>query len=392
MYYQDTVIDYSIRPKTLSPRLTNNIRTITPKRKTTVNSMSLDRTSRTSTVRPMSIDRASSPKSMSLDRTSRTSSARPMSLDRNSIIRPVDANGRPISSAELNRLTAAPISVDPIRSRTLTSKPSIQGYQIQKELGRGAFGVTYLALNPAGQQVAIKQIPFTSETDRLLIEEEVSALQAINQTGCQYVVCYEGVIFDDQNAYIVTEYLKGQELFKYMQANPVIKPQLLRPLMLQLILGLKQIHDAGFAHRDIKPENIILADGFVAKYIDFGLACYEGLCDGPAGTIAYMSPEMLVNWNVNRSFDHSMKATQAHDIWSLAVIFYEFANGLNSLGEVLYDAAFNFNYRFPKANYRLDAGEISEFIDWMMQVDPKLRPNITEVLGHFIQTVLTRPF
>jgi Tol biopolymer transport system component len=90
----------------------------------------------------------------------------------------------------------------------------------------------------------------------------------------------------------------------------------------QISDALAAAHARGIVHRDIKPENLVLRpDGYI-KVLDFGLARQAGAdrADGGIeGTLGYMSPEEVLQRPI----------TAASDIFSLGIVLYELASGIN---------------------------------------------------------------
>lgn len=94
----------------------------------------------------------------------------------------------------------------------------------------------------------------------------------------------------------------------------------LRFVLIEILQGLKYLHDLGIVHRDIKLENIMITDDGRPKLIDFGLSAVvnvdEKVIEG-MGSIAYCSPEII----------HHQPYSFPTDIWSLGVVMYTLMTG-----------------------------------------------------------------
>jgi len=71
-------------------------------------------------------------------------------------------------------------------------------------------------------------------------------------------VFYKESIQTKTHLYIITELVKGKDLFEYVREHGAIKEDLAAKVIRQLILGVKHLHDVGIVHRDLKPENIMI--------------------------------------------------------------------------------------------------------------------------------------
>ena len=209
-----------------------------------------------------------------------------------------------------------------------------ENYKITRELGKGTFGVTYLGLdNRTKRPVAIKTIDIEKSklkgaaTDN--IYAEIDTLKILSNTDhphkeyiVKYLESFEDTFNGASTIFIVSEYINGVSLYDYIKINSTysLTPNLLWPLISQLLLGLQYIHFMGYAHRDIKPDNIMLTNDNNIKYIDFGLACLSecnkskcvNTCRGTPGTPYYMPPEYVTGI----SLIDKIVTTQAKEVFS----------------------------------------------------------------------------
>ena len=200
-------------------------------------------------------------------------------------------------------------------------------YEIIGELGRGAMGVVYRAVDPViGRNVAVKTIRLSEEGTGLTRPELLSRFQTEARaagllTHPNIVVVYDA---GEENGlyYITMELVEGrsvQALLDNGHEFPV--PRLLR-IMEQTCNALQFAHERNIVHRDIKPANIMLTADDTVKVTDFGTAkiLQFGTVQQTThvmGTPSYMSPEQVKGRPVDgRS-----------DIFSLGVMFYEMLTG-----------------------------------------------------------------
>jgi len=195
-------------------------------------------------------------------------------------------------------------------------------YTIIGEIGRGAMGVVYKAVDPViGRTVAIKTIRFDVYTQPELREEAQQrflreARSAGNLSHPNIVTIYD-VGEDEGMAYIAMEYIEGQSLEAHLASKKKYSLEESVRLILEVADGLDHAHRKGIVHRDVKPGNILIdADGR-PRIVDFGIARVTASTlthtSVLLGTPSYMSPEQVAG----------QKVDQRSDIFALGVILYE---------------------------------------------------------------------
>lgn len=164
-------------------------------------------------------------------------------------------------------------------------------YEIKSVLGRGAFGVTYLALDKnLDQLVAIKEYfphdfssrdsgftvhPSTGESREMYewgLNRFIREAQTLAKFKHHNIVRVMSVFELNNTAYMVMEYEQGEELSRLYKKNKNLTEQELLNIFLPMLEGLKLVHEAGFIHRDIKPANIYIREDGSPVLIDFGAA------------------------------------------------------------------------------------------------------------------------
>ena len=166
-------------------------------------------------------------------------------------------------------------------------------YKIEKILGQGGFGITYLSTHVSlGKNVVIKEFFMQGYVVRnqdgtiaaqSLGEQEYSNYKARFLDEARMLAKFDGnrnIVgvtdhFEEQNtAYFVMPLLKGHDLGQIIKAAPRgrISEKEVRAILPQLSNALMDIHSQGVLHRDIKPENIIMTEKGDTILIDFGAA------------------------------------------------------------------------------------------------------------------------
>jgi hypothetical protein len=200
-------------------------------------------------------------------------------------------------------------------------------YEIVGELGRGAMGVVYKAMDPViGRTVAVKTIRLSEEGTGLSRPELLTRFQTEARAAGLLTHPNIVVVFDageeDGLYYITMELVEGKSLQTMLDGGHAFPlPRTLR-IMEQTCSALQFAHERNVIHRDIKPANLMLTADDTVKVTDFGTAkiLQFGTVQQTAhvmGTPSYMSPEQVKG----RAVDGRS------DIFSLGVMLYEMVTG-----------------------------------------------------------------
>jgi eukaryotic-like serine/threonine-protein kinase len=138
--------------------------------------------------------------------------------------------------------------------------PTIPGFEIEREIGRGSMGVVYLATDEKlGRRVALKVMPGAHSEDsqgRKRWHEEARAFSRVRHSNV--VSLYETGVADSW-LYLVLEYIPGGTLKKRLVGS--VPQELAAGLLAKIATAVAQIHTAGLLHLDLKPSNILIDSG-----------------------------------------------------------------------------------------------------------------------------------
>jgi WD40 repeat protein/tetratricopeptide (TPR) repeat protein len=203
--------------------------------------------------------------------------------------------------------------------------PTIDGYEILAELGRGGMGVVYLAQQILlGRPCVLKMILAGAYANdeavvRFLAEAEaVACLQHPNIVQIYHIGEVDGL------PYFELEFVAGGSLDQRLTGIPW-PARKAAELIEGVACGVAEAHRMGIIHRDLKPANILLAGGGVPKITDFGLAKSlakeSGLTrtDSIMGSPGYMAPEQAEG--------KSKEVGTLADVYAVGAILYDLITG-----------------------------------------------------------------
>jgi len=197
-------------------------------------------------------------------------------------------------------------------------------YVIVEEIGQGAMGVVYKAVDPLiDRTVAIKTINLDLSKEELAnfekrFQREVQSAGKLNHPN---IVTVYDVGRTEGVAYMAMEFLEGKELREILDSGVVLPIEKVVHIATQVAEGLGFAHEHGIVHRDVKPSNVMVLKNGLVKITDFGIAQMSSATRTISGMVMgspkYMSPEQVVGQTVDgRS-----------DIFSLGVMLYEMLTG-----------------------------------------------------------------
>ncbi|MFI9625098.1 protein kinase [Streptomyces sp. NPDC052042] len=205
-------------------------------------------------------------------------------------------------------------------------------YQLLRRLGHGGMGEVWEALDTRlNRKVAVKGLldrgAVGTDKQAQLMKRARREAEAIARIKHQNVVAVHDRVETDSQVWIVMELLNAHSLADLLHVEQQLTVVRTARIGLQVLRGLRAVHDAGVVHRDVKPHNVLFRPDEFAILADFGIATFDGavpvtLSGELVGTVKYLAPEL---------FDHAsgrpQPATPASDLWALGITLYEMVEG-----------------------------------------------------------------
>lgn len=264
----------------------------------------------------------------------------------------------------------------------------LSDYRLDRVLGHGGFGITYLATDLSlDQRVAIKEyyprefavrdstmtvLPTGSSEDRdnfswglERFREEARTLARFSHPN---IIAVRRLFEANGTSYIVMDFCEGEPLDALIRREAPLSAGLLEGLFTALLDGLEQVHAAGVMHRDIKPANIFIRADGIPVLLDFGAARQALVSHSRSMT-------SLATAHYAAFEQYSTRGNQGAwtDIYGLAATLYHAATGekpLDAPDRILEDKLVSLSIRaagqYPRG--------LLQAIDAGLEVRPESRP------------------
>jgi len=251
---------------------------------------------------------------------------------------------------------------------------TISHYRILEELGGGAMGVVYKALDiRLKRQVALKFLPPGLTRDAEARQRFIHEAEAASALDDPHVcTIYDIDQTEDGRVFIAMALYEGGTLKKHIQRGPMPLEDVIA-FSEQIARGLATAHEAGIVHRDIKPANVMITTRKEVKIVDFGIAKLSTQADLTGtglslGTVQYMAPEQ---------FQGQVDARA--DLWALGVTMFEMLTGRRPFEGATSMEVMNAVLHSPTPALRKSRSDVPE--DLAAIVDRALQKNPAQRIG-----------
>ena len=254
-------------------------------------------------------------------------------------------------------------------------------FKIISKLGEGAYSTVYKVKRNVDNNIyALKKVKLLnlSEKEKQNSLNEVRLLASIKSN---FVISYKEAFFDEKDSTlgIVMEFADGGDLYQkiveHKKSAMFFEETDIWRIFIQLVKGLKALHDLKILHRDLKSANVFLLTDGTAKLGDLNVSkvARRGLGYTQTGTPYYASPEV---WK-DQPYDNKS------DIWSLGCVLYEMITLRPPFRAQNMEGLYNrvIKGQFSRIPDRF-SNELFEIVKLLIQVNTDLRPSCDEILKH----------
>ncbi|XP_073008791.1 calcium-dependent protein kinase 3 [Typha latifolia] len=256
-------------------------------------------------------------------------------------------------------------------------------YILDRELGRGEFGVTYLCMDRNTKELlackSISKRKLRTAVDVEDVRREVAIMRHLPKSPS--IVSLREACEDDGAVHLVMELCEGGELFDRIVARGHYTERAAAAVTRTIVEVVQLCHKHGVIHRDLKPENFLFAnkkENSPLKAIDFGLSIFfkpgERFSE-IVGSPYYMAPEVL-----KRNYGPEI------DIWSAGVILYILLCGVPPFWaeteQGVAQAILRGNIDFKREPWPSVSENAKDLVQQMLEPDPKVRLTANKVLEH----------
>ena len=202
-----------------------------------------------------------------------------------------------------------------------SDKTSLLDFETLKEIGKGSFSHVYLVKRKKDSKIYALKSVYLEMLEKKQQESSINEVRILASVQHPNVISYKEAFWDDNtnSLNIVMEYADDGDLYtkikKMKEQKIIFDEKIIWDYSIQIIQGLKALHDKNIMHRDLKSENIFITKNNRCKIGDMNVSkvLKEKLLNTQTGTPYYASPEVWMNK------PYSYKS----DLWSIGCVIYE---------------------------------------------------------------------
>jgi len=254
-------------------------------------------------------------------------------------------------------------------------------FQIISKLGEGAYSTVFKVKRIIDNQIyALKKVKLLNLSEKEK-ENSLNEVRILASVKSNFVVSYKEAFFDekDNTLCIVMEFADRGDLYQQIVAHKktakFFEESDIWRIFIQLVKGLKALHDLKILHRDMKSANVFLFSNGCAKLGDLNVSkvARRGLGYTQTGTPYYASPEV---WK-DKPYDHKS------DVWSLGCVLYEMITLRPPFRAKDMEGLFNkvCKGQFSRIPDRF-SDDLFKIVQYLLQVNSIQRPSCEQILQH----------
>ena len=257
----------------------------------------------------------------------------------------------------------------------------MEDFQILSKLGEGAYSTVFKVKRIIDNQIyALKKVKLLNLSEKEK-ENSLNEVRILASVKSNFVVSYKEAFFDekDNTLCIVMEFADRGDLYQQIVAHKktakFFEESDIWRIFIQLVKGLKALHDLKILHRDMKSANVFLFSNGSAKLGDLNVSkvARRGLGYTQTGTPYYASPEV---WK-DKPYDHKS------DVWSLGCVLYEMITLRPPFRAKDMEGLFNkvCKGEFSRIPDRF-SDDLFKIVQYLLQVNSIQRPSCEQILQH----------
>ena len=254
-------------------------------------------------------------------------------------------------------------------------------FQIISKLGEGAYSTVFKVRRNIDNKIyALKKVKLLNLSEKEK-ENSLNEVRILASVKSNFVVSYKEAFFDekDNTLCIIMEFADRGDLYQkivqHKKSAILFEESDIWRIFIQLVKGLKSLHDLKILHRDMKSANVFLFSNGSAKLGDLNVSkvAKRGLGYTQTGTPYYASPEV---WK-DKPYDNKS------DVWSLGCVLYEMitlrppfrAQNMEGLYNKVCKGQFS---RIPDKF----SDDLFKVVQFLLQVNPISRPSCEQILNY----------